>query len=127
MRPFVIESMFWRSAANALLRSIGIARAIPYRVLVRAERVWLRDAGTCDRTLFGLYATKFVIASTESDASAAALEAVRAEVLAVAGDPKDAILFDVETVDVGPGIVWRQGRGFTLFPLKENTSSEMDR
>jgi hypothetical protein len=52
---------------------------------------------------------------------------VRADVLAVAGGPKDGILFDVEKVAVGPRIVWRQGRGFTLFPLEENTSSELDR
>lgn len=124
MRLFILEPVFWDSAVHALLGRMGVTGAIPYRVLVRAERVWLRDAVTSERALFGLYATKFVVASSEAGARAAALEAVRADVLAVAGDPKDDIVFEIEKADARSGIVWRQARGFSLFPLAETTSGE---
>jgi hypothetical protein len=117
MRPFFLEPIFWRSVAHAVLRFLGISRNTAYRVMVRAEPVWLRDVQTGKRQAFGLYTTRIVMACSDADARAAAVEQVRREaVLAVAGNATETPpAFEVEEIDALGGVAWRQGRGFTLY------------
>ncbi|WP_242343535.1 hypothetical protein [Anaeromyxobacter terrae] len=116
MRPFVIEEIFWSSATHAFLRAIGVSRRNVYRVMVRAEPVWLRDVESGRRTAAGLFATRVVIASSEARARDAAVALVREAVLPISGNPKETpVLFEVEEAEVVRGVVWRQPRGFTLW------------
>ncbi|BDG01548.1 hypothetical protein [Anaeromyxobacter oryzae] len=77
MRPFFLEPAFWRSAIYAVLRSLGISRQNAYRVMVRAEPIWLQDEQTGKREAFGRYATHVVMAQCDADARVAAVELVR--------------------------------------------------
>lgn len=52
MRPFFLEPIFWRSAIHAVLRLFGMSRQSAYRVMVRAEPVWLQDGQTGKREAF---------------------------------------------------------------------------
>ncbi len=120
MRPLLAEGIFWRSATHAALRVLRLSRRNSYRVMVRAEPVWFRDVETGQRTVGGLYATKFVIAESETQARETAVALVRDEVLPLAGNPQDTpVLFDVEEANVVRGVVWRQARGFTLWQEHE--------
>jgi hypothetical protein len=116
---FLLEPIFWQSATHAVLRSIGISRQNAYRVIVRAEPVWLRDEQTGRRRAFGLYAMQVVMAHSGGDARAAAVERVREAVLALAGNAAETPpAFEIAESNALSGIAWRQVRGFAFYPAE---------
>lgn len=116
---FLLEPIFWTSAIHIALRSLGISRKNAYRVLVRAEPLWLQDEQTGKREAFGAYATRVVMAHTDADARAASVELVREAVLAVSGSATGtAPVVQVEESNTLGGLAWRQPRGFSFYRVE---------
>lgn len=123
MRLFLLQPVFWRSAAYAALRSLGLSSKTAYRVMVRVEPVWLKDEQPGKREAFGLFTTRVVMAHSDLDARAAAIGLVRGEVLAIAVNSADSPpAFEVEASDA-LWVAWRQPGGFSLFPLGQGPAA----
>lgn len=115
MSVFVLETVFWKSAAVALLRTLSLSSRRPYRVMVVIAPFWLRDVETGAREAMGAFATRVVIASSEPEAKELAIAAVRRGMGIIADPKQPAPKIEVEQLSVLKGVVWRQGRGFSLF------------
>lgn len=119
MRFFLLEPIFWASAIHRVLRSLTLSRKIAYRVIVRAEPVWFHNGQTGRREAHGLYATRVVMAHSDAAARTAAVELVRAAVLAVADTAAEAPpAFEVDESVALRGVAWHQMRGFSLYPAE---------
>jgi hypothetical protein len=124
MLPFFLEPIFWTSSSHAVLRALGMSRKTAYRVVVRAEPVWLRDEQTGNCEAFGLYATRIVIAHSEAAARAAAVDRVREALFTVAGNaPEAPPAFEAEECTALRGLAWRQPRGFSLYLAEQGPAA----
>ena len=116
MRPFFMEAIFWKSASYLLLRSAGLSRVRPYRVMVHGGPAGWIDGKFGSSGTGGLFSTKVVMARSDAEARAAATALVRDAVHRIAGDSTEvAISIEVEESVEVDGVVWRQPRGFSFY------------
>ncbi len=116
MRLFFLERIFWQSVTYGVLRTLGVTRVRPYRVMVRAEPLRVTAIKSDKVELGGLFATRVVMAASHARAEVAAVAAVREAVLAFAHNPdEEPVCFHVEESANIEGIVWRQARGYSFY------------
>jgi hypothetical protein len=111
-----MEAIFWKSASYLLLRSVGLSRVRPYRVMVHGGPAGWSDGKFGRSGTGGLFSTRVVMATSDAEARVAATALVRDAVHRIDGTSKEVpIPFDVEESNEVDGVVWRQPQGFSFY------------
>jgi len=109
MRPLLEHlAIAYGSTYQLLLRAVGRSGKHPYTVMVRGEPLWWRDGDANVAVNGGFYSTRVVMARSQDEAEAAAIDLVRDEVRKIARNPNGSpVIFDIEECARMRGIAWR--------------------